>query len=129
MGYLRAAQVPQWVQAKALVGYQGGEDPRQKIDLVDFDMLLRYFLGLKLFLFYYIYTNLEKNAIMFIRSKWKHWLSGGNIFCWILINFLHLKICFIRGIYYKNAKIWILSIFNKIYFKLLSIISTRRGLL
>jgi hypothetical protein len=82
-----------------------------------------------LFLFYYIYTNLEKNAIMFIRSKWKHWLSGGNIFCWILINFLHLKICFIRGIYYKNAKIWILSIFNKIYFKLLSIISTRRGLL
>ena len=69
MGYLRAAQVPQWVQAKALVGYQGGEDPRQKIDLVDFDMLLRYFLGLKLFLFYYIYTNLEKNAIMFIRSK------------------------------------------------------------
>ena len=35
VGYLRVAQVPQWVQAKALLGYQGGEDPRQKIDLVD----------------------------------------------------------------------------------------------
>lgn len=42
-GVLGPLKVPQWVQAKALVGDQGGEDPWQKMDLVDFDMLLREF--------------------------------------------------------------------------------------
>ena len=38
-------------QGKSLVEGPGGEDPLPKIDLVNFDLLLRGFLALKLFFF------------------------------------------------------------------------------
>ena len=60
-------------QGKALVEGPGGEDPLTKIDLVNFDLLLRGFLALKLFFFWLKFTptllNFEKNAIKLFSDK------------------------------------------------------------
>ena len=58
-------------QGKALVEGPGGEDPQPKIDLVNFDLLLRGFLALKLFLFLlkFTLTNFEKNAIKLFSDR------------------------------------------------------------